>query len=75
MVMDKKAENLKKLSRTNIVMNFIKKHNGCWNHQAWLEFCGTIQSNGYTPIDFDQVGLLLEAEKNAYFAATKQEQG
>ena len=67
MSIDKKAENLQKLSRTNLVMNFIKKHNGCWNHQAWLEFCASLEEKGYTPIDFDQVGLLLENKKAAYF--------
>ncbi|HBM14941.1 MAG TPA: hypothetical protein DD381_01105 [Lentisphaeria bacterium] len=67
--MDKKAENLKKLSRTNIVMNFIKKNNGKWNHTGWVEFCEYLKEKGYTPIDFDQVGLMLETKKAAYLAA------
>ncbi len=68
MGVDKKVENLQKLSRTNLVMNFVKKNNGCWNHQAWLEFCAMLEEKGYAPIDFDQVGALLETKKAAYFA-------
>jgi len=69
MAIDKKVENLQKLSRTNLIMNFVKKHKGCWNHQAWLEFCAMLEEKGYTPIDFDQVGVLLETKKTAYFAS------
>lgn len=68
MAIDKKVENLQKLSRTNLIMNFIKKHNGCWNHQDWLGFCTMLEEKGYTPIDFDQVGVLLETKKVAYFS-------
>ena len=60
--------NLKKLRKTVIPINFVKKHNGTWNHEQWLDFCKTIESKGYTPIDFDQVGLLLEEKKVACFA-------
>lgn len=67
--MDKKAENLKKLSRTNLSMSFVKKNNGTWNHQAWLEFCAMLEEKGYTPIDFNQVGAMLEAKKAAYLAS------
>jgi len=66
--MDKKAENLKKLSRTNIIMNFIKKNNAKWDHQGWIDFCEYLKEKGYTPIDFDQVGLMLEIKKEAYLA-------
>lgn len=66
--MDKKADNLKKLSRTNIVMNFIKKNNGRWDHRGWLDFCEYLTEKGYSPIDFDQVGLMLENKKAAYLA-------
>ena len=58
--------NLKKLRKTVIPINFVKKHNGIWNHDQWLDFCQTLESKGYTPIDFDQVGLLLEEKKVAY---------
>lgn len=67
--MDKKAENLKKLSRTNIIMNFIKKNKGVWNHQGWTEFCAYLTEKGYTPIDFNQVGAMLEAKKETYLAS------
>ncbi len=68
--MGKKEENLKKLSRTAVAMNFVKKHNGEWNHEQWEEFCGIIQSK-YSPIDLDQVGLLLESKRETYLASKK----
>jgi len=61
-------KNLKKLRRTAIPMNFVKKVNGVWDHNQWEQFCGTLEDKGYTPIDLDQVGLLLEEKKAAYLA-------
>ena len=60
--------NVKKLRKTVIPINFVKKNNGAWNHEQWLEFCETLKEKGYTPIDFDQVGLLLEKKKADYLA-------
>lgn len=60
--------NLKKLGRTNIPMNFVKKCNGCWNHDEWLSFCDFLKEKGYNPIDFDQVGLLLEKKKAEFLS-------
>ena len=60
--------NLKKLRKTVIPINFVKKNNGAWNHEQWLEFCEMLQNRGYTPIDFDQVGFLLERKKVDYLA-------
>ncbi len=69
--MDAKEKNLKKLSRTNILMNFVKKNEGSWDHQAWLEFCDYLEEKKYTPIDFDAVGALLETKKEKYLAKNK----
>ncbi len=66
--MSKTNENLKKLTRTSIPLNFIKKMDGEWNHNAWLEFCGSLETKGYTPIDYDKVGLLLEKKKQVYLS-------
>ena len=60
--------NLNRLARTSLPMNFVKKHNGEWNHQAWLEFCAFLEDKGYTPIDLDQIGLLLEKKKAEFWA-------
>jgi hypothetical protein len=60
--------NLKKLRKTVIPINFVKKNNGAWNHEQWLEFCEMLKEKGYTPINFDQVGLLLEKKKADYLA-------
>jgi hypothetical protein len=66
MKMDAREQNLRKLSKTNLLMNFVKKHDASWDHQAWLELCALLQEKGYTPIDFDQVGVALEAKRTAY---------
>ena len=68
---DTKAENLKKLARTTILINFIKKHNAQWNHEEWLELVKHIKNKGYTPIDFDEVGVVLEQKKEAYLNKKK----
>jgi len=64
--------NMNRLSRTSLPMNFVKAHNGEWNHQAWLEFCAFLEEKGYTPIDLDQVGLLLESKKAEFCAGSKK---
>ncbi len=61
-------DNLKKLSRSKLPMLFVKKHEGTWNHQDWLDFLADIQKRGYAPIDTDQVGLILEGKKAQYLA-------
>ncbi len=48
-------------------MDFVKLHEGEWNHQDWLVFCASLEEKGYTPIDLDQVGLLLEKAKSEYW--------
>lgn len=60
-------DNLKKLAATKLVTDFVKKNNGEWNHQKWLDFCAFIEQKGYTPINLDQVGLLLEKKKAEFF--------
>ena len=60
-------ENIKRFAKTALAMNFVKAHNGAWNHTDWLEFCAYLEENGYTPIDLDRVGLLLEQKKSEFF--------
>ena len=60
--------NLKKLAKSCIPMNFVKKNNGEWDHSAWVDFCSSLEAKGYTPIDFDQVGLILEKKKADFLA-------
>jgi len=61
-------DNLGKLRKSNILMNFVKKNNGCWDHQGWVGLCDYLKEKGYTPIDFDQVGLILEEKKVAFLS-------
>ena len=61
-------ENIKRFAKTPIAMNFMKAHNGSWNHTDWLNFLREVEEKGYFPIDTDRVGLILEDKKKAFFA-------
>jgi isocitrate/isopropylmalate dehydrogenase len=65
-----KEVNLAKLAKTTTLMNFVKKNKGSWDHQLWEELCDKIAKK-YSPIDFDQVGIILEEKKNKYLALQK----
>ena len=60
-------DNLKKLAAAKLTMDFVKKNNGEWDHQKWLDFCAFLEQKGYCPINLDQVGLLLEKKKAEFF--------
>ena len=61
-------ENIKRFAKTPLAMNFVKAHNGSWNHTDWLNFLRDIEERGYFPIDTDRVGLILEDKKKAFFS-------
>ena len=61
-------ENIKRFAKTSLAMNFVKAHNGSWNHADWLNFLRDLEEKGYFPIDTDRVGLILEDKKKAFFA-------
>jgi len=61
-------ENIKRFAKTPLAMNFVKAHNGAWNHTDWLNFLREIEEKGYFPIDTDRVGLILEDKKKAFFS-------
>jgi hypothetical protein len=61
-------ENIKRFAKTALAMNFVKAHNGSWNHEDWLAFINDVKAKGYYPIDWDRVGLILEDKKKAFFA-------
>ena len=61
-------ENIKRFAKTPLAMNFVKAHNGSWNHTDWLNFLRDIEEKGYFPIDTDRVGLILEDKKKAFLA-------
>lgn len=64
----KKEANLKKLAKSPLLMNFVKKNDGKWDHQQWIDLLAALEAKGYKPIDSDQVGLLLEEKKNVYLS-------
>ena len=59
-------ENIKRFAKTPLATNFVKAHNGSWNHTDWLNFLREIEEKGYFPIDTDRVGLILEDKKKAF---------
>ena len=61
-------ENIKRFAKTSLATNFVKAHNGSWNHTDWLNFLRDLEEKGYFPIDTDRVGLILEDKKKAFFA-------
>ena len=61
-------ENIKRFAKTALAMNFVKAHNGVWNHEDWLGFISDVKAKGYYPIDWDRVGLILEDKKKAFLA-------
>ena len=61
-------ENIKRFAKTPLAMNFVKAHNGSWNHADWLNFLREIEEKGYFPIDTDRVGLILEDKKVIFFS-------
>ncbi|OGV52389.1 MAG: hypothetical protein A2X49_13460 [Lentisphaerae bacterium GWF2_52_8] len=63
--------NIKKLTRSTLVASFVKRQKGEWDHSAWLGFCAMLEQKGYTPIDWDKVGLLLESKKAEYWGSQK----
>jgi hypothetical protein len=62
-MMKEERNNLERLINSDIIVGFIKKNHGVWDHQTWLNLCENLKDNGYTPINYDKVGELLEAEK------------
>ncbi len=61
-------ENIKRFAKSALATNFVKAHNGSWNHADWLNFLRELEEKGYFPIDTDRVGLILEDKKKAFFA-------
>jgi len=70
--MDDKEKNLKRLSRTSIPINFVKKNNAEWDHEAWLGLCDKLEEKKYTPIDLEKVGELLAVKKAAFLEKKKK---
>ena len=64
----KNETNLKKLAKSPLLMNFVKKNDAKWNHQQWIDLLAELEAKGYRPIDSDKVGLLLEEKKKVYLS-------
>lgn len=63
---DIKGKNLQKILRSGILENFIRRENGSWDHHGWINLCEEISLNDVNPVDFDQVGMILETVKELY---------
>jgi hypothetical protein len=66
---DIKAANLERLSRSGLLDTFVTSNKGLWDNDKWLDLCDEISKRDFTPIDYDQVGLILEKKKADYFIA------
>ena len=64
-------DSFSKLLKSGILANFVKSNKGSWDHQKWIKLCDEISEKGYSSIDFNQVGLALEQEKDNYFPKKK----
>ncbi|HCE42223.1 MAG TPA: hypothetical protein DET40_01575 [Lentisphaeria bacterium] len=58
--------NMEKLIKSGILEIFVIENKASWDHQEWLRLCEEISNSEFYPVDFDQVGLLLENKKTAY---------
>ncbi len=61
------AASLKKLVGSVTLTNFVKKNNGSWGHEEWETLIAKVVSK-YPNIDTDQVGIALEAKRDALAA-------
>ena len=64
-----KEENLARLSKSGLLDSFVTSNKGLWDNDKWLDLCDEISKQDFTPIDYDQVGLILEKKKAEYFIA------
>ena len=44
--MGQKEDNLKKLAKTGILANFVKRNKGAWDHEGWLGLLASIKEKG-----------------------------
>lgn len=63
---DIKATNLGRLANSGLLDNFVARNKGQWDNDKWLDLCDEISKQDFTPIDYDQVGLILEKKKAEY---------
>ncbi len=59
---------MERLAKSGKLEDFVRRNNGSWDHQKWLTLCEEISLEGYEPIDYDQVGILIEQYKTVYFS-------
>lgn len=60
--------NLGRISESGMLCEFVEDNMGCWDHAKWMSLCESIENSGFTPVDLDQVGLLLEKCKDKYLS-------
>jgi len=61
----KKKNNFSELHRTGVLHQFVREHDGQWEHEQWLSLINKI-SKQFSPIDINKVGLALEQLKSMY---------
>ena len=63
-----KDSNLERLSKSGLLDNFVTNNRGSWDNEKWLNLCDEISKQDFTPVDYDQVGLVLEKKKAEYLS-------
>ena len=63
-----KETNLERLSKSGLLDKFVIINRGSWDNEKWLNLCDEISRQDFTPIDYDQVGLVLEKKKAEYLS-------
>ena len=58
--------NLQELEQLGILDKFVQENNATWDHQKWIDLCVLIKNLDIGPVDFDNVGLMLEEKKNRH---------
>lgn len=62
-----KQEERERLISSDLLSGFVRNMNGAWNHQDWLGVLARVRRLGYSLLEDDEVGGLLEAEKKKYW--------
>jgi hypothetical protein len=61
-------ENLRRWQESGHARRWVAVHGGAWNHADWLSLLAELQASEYGPLSPEEVGAVLEREKQRYAA-------
>ena len=62
-LVEKEADNLRRWRESGQPRQWVKAHQGSWNHDDWLALLDELKHSSYWPMQPDAVGLVLEETK------------